>query len=80
MFTVIINSKKEIMLKNILSLNGAQALNHKEQKSINGGEAAECTFDRQCGCVKTPCVHGQQYRPACRLGRCVWGYFSCSSC
>jgi hypothetical protein len=42
MIKVLTNSKNQIMLKNILNLNGAQELSKEEQKGINGGVTEAC--------------------------------------
>ena len=71
-------------MKNLLNLKGAKALNRNEQKEVNGGLALnlskQCIKDKDCGCVRTVCNNGQQYRPACIYNQCVWGYFSCYNC
>ena len=53
------------MLKNILKIEGAQELNNKEQKSINGGVIYQCRVDSDC--KRTPPV-GSRY--VCINGVC----------
>ncbi|SEQ16944.1 hypothetical protein [Flavobacterium urocaniciphilum] len=43
------------MLKNILNVNGAQELSKKEQKEINGGIPAGCTYQTWSGTSLTNC-------------------------
>jgi len=57
------------MLKHILKLEGAQTLNKKEQKSINGGGTAFCGTAQSCGdgsrALWGLCVNG------CQIGFCA---------
>ncbi len=54
-------------MKNLLNLNGAQALSKTEQKSINGGSDSRCNFQIQCQGVTdgTCCENNGSY------GRCM---------
>lgn len=62
--------KQNIMLKNILKLNGAQQLSKNEQKEVNGGITVACAQAQANGC--TPpiapgvCNPGDFYNRTCR--------------
>ena len=62
------------MLKNILNLNGAQQLNQKEQKNINGGIPANCTLYIYTGMTPADCIaEGGVYTSTgkCRILECA---------
>lgn len=63
------------MLKNILNLEGAQALNGAEQKTINGGLLSVAPWC-QCG-VAACCGTGPGQ---CGVGHCSGGFVHGAAC
>lgn len=59
------------MLKNILKLDGAQALNKKEQQGISGGDIISAGCDPTCFNCSGTCV---QFNCSPSTACPVWGY------